>query len=213
MRHLFAILAISLACSTGWAQQTAHNTPAKTEKKPVSYLVKMDVLSPIFRTANVTFEKPLSNVSSLNLGILYQDQSSAVSNAAYLSRFAATAEYKYYMSKTDAPRGFYVGSFLRYQWLKSEDWIWNGIYDQWGNYISTYAYQARELSTIGAGMSVGFQHIFKDKIAIDVYLGPVYNSGDKRIDPSSPYNERPNDVFKPYVGYFMRSGFSVGLVF
>ncbi|MEN9393977.1 MAG: hypothetical protein RL362_198, partial [Bacteroidota bacterium] len=77
MRHLFAILAISLACGASWAQQPTNNNPAKKEKKPISYLLKMDVMSPIFRTANLSFEKPLSNISSLNLGILYQDQSSA----------------------------------------------------------------------------------------------------------------------------------------
>ncbi len=213
MRHLFAILAISLAASTTYGQSNTDKPESKSQKKDISYLVKLDLLSPIFRTAIVSFEKPLSKQSSLHLSGLYQDQSSAVSNAAYLSRFAATAEYRYYMSQTDAPRGFYVGSFIRYQWMKSEDWLWGQYMDPMGNYITTYAYQARELSTIGAGMSVGYQHIFKDKIAIDLFLGPAYNSGDKRIDPTSPYNSRPNDVFKPYVGYFLRTGFSVGLAF
>jgi hypothetical protein len=213
MRHLFAIFAISLATSVAYGQSSTHKSEEQTSKKDISYLIKLNLLSPIVRTAIVSFEKPLSNQSSLHLSGLYQDQSSAVSNAAYLSRFAATAEYRYYMSKTAAPVGFYVGSFLRYQWMKSEDWLWNYYTDPLGNSITTYAYQTRELSTIGAGLSFGYQHIFKDRIAIDLYLGPAYNSGDKRIDPNSPYNSRPNDAFKPYVGYFLRSGFSVGLAF
>ena len=66
--------------------------------------------------------------------------------------FAVTPEFRYYLSeKSYAPTGFYVAPFLQY----SE-------YD--------------DGSELGAGLVIGGQRLFKEKISVDWYFGPSYNS-------------------------------------
>ncbi len=61
-----------------------------------------------------------------------------------------TPEYRYYLQDTPAPEGFYVAPFVRYLALGGED---NGF---------------------GAGVVVGRQFYFKNKITFDIFLGPQY---------------------------------------
>lgn len=195
---------------TGVFAQT-NPTPASAPKKNS---IKLDLISPTMRTFNLNYERVISPYSSWNLGALYTDQSNAITNADYLSRFATTLEYRYYMGKNPAPRGMYLGAFARYQWMKTQSWNYTYLYDQNGILTSSVgSYEEKELNTGGFGINLGYQATFKDKIVVDMYFGPVYNSGDKRISKTSPYGDRPNDVFKPYVGYFLRSGLAVGFMF
>jgi hypothetical protein len=80
-------------------------------------------------------------------------------------------------------------------------------------YMTIYDYNKRNINTGGVGMSFGYQRIFQDKISIDVNFGTIWNSGDTRVSTSEPFVEAPNEAFRPYVGYFVRTGVAVGFLF
>jgi hypothetical protein len=170
-------------------------------------ILKLDISSPIMRTANVSFERILQGRTSFVFGALYTDQSDAITNSASLNRLAITPEYRYYMGRNNAPDGIYISVFARYQNLKVNEIT----YDTTSIYY--YSSNKRSLNTGGLGISLGYQHIFQDKISIDLNFGTVWNSGDKRISTNDPYASAPNDAFLPYVGYFVRTGVAVGFLF
>lgn len=173
-------------------------------------ILKMDITSPIMRTANVTFEHLLKDRTSFALGVLYTDKSDDITNSGSLSRLAITPEYRYYMGRNNAPNGIYISVFARYQNLKVNELTYLG-YDTL-TYISYFNSNKRSLNTGGLGISLGYQRIFQDKISIDINFGTIWNSGDKREDSNS-FIQAPNEAFRPYVGYFVRTGIAVGLMF
>ena len=174
-------------------------------------ILKMDLTSPILRTANLSFEHLLKERTSFVFGALYTDQSDAITNSNSMSRLAITPEYRYYMGKRNAPDGIYISVFARYQNLQVNELNYLGFDTL--TYVSYYSSNKRTLNTGGLGISLGYQHIFQDKISIDLNFGTVWNSGDKRISTNDPYIQAPNDAFLPYVGYFVRTGVAVGFLF
>lgn len=170
-------------------------------------ILKLDVHSPIMRTAIVSYERIINADASWGISLLYTDKSEGITNADYLSRLVVTPEFRYYLSKDAAPAGFYLSGNFRLQRLIAESFEYTGI--------EPFASEVliRSISTVGAGLNLGFQEVFKDRIALEVFMGPCWNSGDKRSGLSRSGNERPNDIFMPYVGYFLRSGVNVGFLF
>ena len=173
-------------------------------------ILKLDISSPIMRTANLSFEHQTKERSSFVLGALYQDQSNGFGNS-YITRAAVTPEFRYYMGKYNAPEGIYLSMFARYQHLEALEQIYMG-YDT-TTYMSLYDYNKHVINTVGVGLSFGYQRICQDKISIDVNFGTIWNSGDKRVSTSAPYVSTPNEAFRPYVGYFVRTGVAVGFLF
>ncbi len=173
-------------------------------------ILKLDISSPIMRTANVSFEHQTQERSSFVLGVLYQDQSDGFASS-YISRVAITPEYRYYMGRYSAPEGIYLSMFARYQYMEALEETYIG-YDPI-TYMSIYEYTKRNINTGGVGMSFGYQRIFQDKISIDVNFGTIWNSGDTRVSTSEPFIQAPNEGFRPYVGYFVRTGVAVGFLF
>lgn len=173
-------------------------------------ILKLDISSPIMRTANVSFEHQTQERSSFVLGVLYQDQSDGFASS-YISRVAITPEYRYYMGRYNAPEGIYLSMFARYQYMEALQETYIG-YDPI-TFLSIYEYSKRNINTGGVGMSFGYQRIFQDKISIDVNFGTIWNSGDTRVSTSEPFIQAPNEAFRPYVGYFVRTGVAVGFLF
>ena len=173
-------------------------------------ILKLDISSPIMRTANVSFEHQTQERSSFVLGVLYQDQSDGFASS-YISRAAITPEYRYYMGRYNAPEGIYLSMFARYQYMEALEETYIG-YDPI-TFMSIYEYTKRNINTGGVGMSFGYQRIFQDKISIDVNFGTIWNSGDTRVSTSEPFIQAPNEAFRPYVGYFVRTGVAVGFLF
>ena len=157
-------------------------------------ILKLDISSPIMRTANVSFEHQTQERSSFVLGVLYQDQSDGFASS-YISRVAITPEYRYYMGRYNAPEGIYLSMFARYQYMEALEETYIG-YDPI-TYMSIYEYTKRNINTGGVGMSFGYQRIFQDKISIDVNFGTIWNSGDTRVSTSEPFIQAPNEGFRP----------------
>lgn len=156
-----------------------------------SSVIKINILSPVVRTLSAFYEKPLSETSSFQLGLQY---TGARLVGIRYSGFAITPEYRFYLSKTtDAPNGFYVAPFLRYQNLTVRDVD-----------LTTSGTDAK-LNTFGGGVLVGRQWLFgrSENVALDLFIGPSYNAGSVNgddIDVSSGFN-----------GFGLRFGLALGL--
>src|SRR5690606_25910137 len=121
--------------------------------------VKINILSPIFRTINLSFEHALSESGSLQLGFYYTGAS--VSDLKY-SGFGITPEYRIYLSETPAIEGVYLAPFLRYQSVSLE--------------VENSGSEA-DFSAFGGGLVIGKQWVFKERITLDIFIGPSYSSG------------------------------------
>ncbi len=171
--------------------------------------IKLDIHSPIARTISLSFERSLGEKYSLGVSAMYTDQSMTFSST-YISRAAVTPEFRYYMGKATSMNGFYLSTFLRYQYMEAFELKY--FYDASTNIYNEY-YDKKHLNTGGIGMALGFHKIFDKHISIDGHLGTIWNTGDQRISYDTPWIQEPNYVFRPYVGYFIKSGVSVGFAF
>lgn len=153
--------------------------------------IKVNIFSPIVRTLNLSYERVLSESSSIQFGFYYTGFSGA---GMQYRGFGITPEYRLYLSESDAPAGFYVAPFLRYQ-----------------NITITVEETDDEgtLSTFGGGLVVGKQWVFKERVTLDLFIGPSYNVGDVETDA----NEDEFDINASFSGFGVRTGLTLGLAF
>lgn len=130
-----------------------------------SNVVKFNILAPIAKTANLQYERAFGD-KSFQLGVFYTAFSPETSK---FNGFGITPEFRFYLSDTDAPQGFYAAPFLRYQSFTIEetdpDFAAKGTF-----------------SAFGGGLILGKQWIFKEKVALDLFIGPSYNSGKVKAE-------------------------------
>ncbi|GGG37748.1 DUF3575 domain-containing protein [Hymenobacter glacieicola] len=170
-------------------------------------IVKVNILSPLVKTGSFFYEHKVSDNSSLQLGGLFTNWT--IDDETKISGFAITPEYRFYLSeKHAAPEGFYVGPFLRYQNLNLKTSSIEYDPNTGEEYTST---DEGTLNTFGGGVVVGRQWVFKERFALDVFLGPSYNGGsittkgstvgDNTLDPG------------PFDGFGLRTGVTFGIAF
>lgn len=161
-----------------------------TSAKAQENVFKINIFSPIVKTFNVSFERKLSATSSFQLGVFYTGYSAGETK---FSGIGVTPEYRFYLSESEAPAGVYVAPFVRYQNFKlTED-----VSDSEGT-----------LSMFGGGLVIGKQWIFKEKISLDIFLGPQYTTGDVKVTSGSDTFD--TDVFD---GFGIRTGLTLGFAF
>jgi hypothetical protein len=153
-------------------------------------VVKINIFSPIVKTFNLSYERKISATSSFQLGGFYTGYSTG---GTKFSGFGVTPEYRFYLSESEAPAGVYVAPFLRYQNFKlTED-----EFDSEGT-----------LSMFGGGLVIGKQWIFKEKISLDIFIGPQYSAGDVKVESGADTFD--TDVFD---GFGIRTGLTLGFAF
>ncbi len=81
-----------------------------------SNVFKVNIISPVFKTASVFFERAINEESSLQLGFFYTGYTG---DDTKFRGFGITPEYRFYLSESAAPAGVYVAPFLRYQNFES----------------------------------------------------------------------------------------------
>jgi hypothetical protein len=154
-------------------------------------VVKINILSPIVKTLNMSYERAINENSSFQLGFFYTGWSNDLTK---FSGFGITPEYRFYLSETPAPQGVYVAPFLRYQKFNVSD---KEISDS-----------EADFSAIGGGVVIGKQWVFKEKITLDIFLGPAYTSG--KVSGESGDSSFDTDVFD---GFGLRTGINFGFKF
>ncbi len=66
---------------------------------------KINILSPVFQTLNLSYERKLSATGSFQLGFFYTGYNSGGST---FRGIGITPEYRFYLTETEAPNGEYV---------------------------------------------------------------------------------------------------------
>lgn len=154
-------------------------------------VLKINILSPIVKTANLSFEQAISTTSSIQLGFFYTGWSNDLTK---FSGFGITPEYRFYLSDTESPEGVYAAPFLRYQKFRLTD---KEIPDNKADY-----------SSFGGGLVLGKQWVFKEKITLDIFLGPAYYTG--KISGESGGSDFDTEAFD---GFTLRTGINFGFKF
>jgi hypothetical protein len=162
-----------------------------------SNAIKANIFSPIVRTGSFFFEHKVSDNNSAQLGFFFTGFS--VSDTKF-SGFGLTPEYRFYLSG-EAMDGFYVGPYLRYQNFTITD------------DMTAYGGSKSEasLSTIGGGVSLGRQWMFKNRFTLDPFLGLGYSAGSLKAKGSA--NEEEFSGVGNFKGFGLRTGLTVGIAF
>ncbi len=157
-RLKFLTVLILLAFSTSTFAQ------GNTEKKNI---IKINLLSPIVCTASLFYEKVVSQNSSVMLGFYY---TGFKSGNTQLSGFGLTPAYRFYVSKKyQAPAGFYVSPYLRYQQFLLIETLYN--YNNKSNYQTKDTFRS-----IGGGIELGYQWIFRNIVTLNIFGGIGYSA-------------------------------------
>lgn len=164
--------------------------------------LKVNLLSPLFKTGSFFYEHKLNDASSLQLGALFTHWGLGDTN---ISGFAITPEYRRYLSnEKSAMEGFYVAPFVRYQNL--------GLSLQTTADDGTEATAKAVLNTIGGGVVVGHQWVFRQRITLDTFFGPSYNSNFTKLKASGSEGSASFDVGS-FQGFSLRTGVTLGVAF
>ncbi|GAA4037430.1 hypothetical protein GCM10022409_23060 [Hymenobacter glaciei] len=164
--------------------------------------LKVNLLSPLFKTGSFFYEHKLNDASSLQLGGLFTYWGLGDTK---ISGFAITPEYRRYLSnETQAIEGFYVAPFLRYQNL--------GLSMQTTTFDGTQATAKATLNTIGGGVVVGHQWIYRQRVTLDTFFGPSYNSNFTELKTSGGESADSFDVGS-FKGFSLRTGITLGVAF
>ena len=162
----------------------------QAQKTSLNTNFKLNLFSPIARSASGFVEKKISQASTVQLGFFYTGFSGS---DVTLRGYGLTPEFRYYVGKKEAMNGFYLGPFLRYQQFKLNDKQDN----------------AGKLSTYGGGFLIGNQWIFSRKVTLDAFIGPSYNHGDVKVTAGQDEFNLPGGVNS----FGVRTGVSIGIAF
>lgn len=171
-------------------QAVAQSDTAETPKN----LIKVNLLSPVVRTGSFFYERILNDKSSLQLGFFYTGTSFA---GTQFRGIGITPEYRFYLSESkQAPAGFFIAPFVRYQNLNLSDKDDTSI-------SATY-------SSFGGGVCVGNQWLFKNQVSLELFGGPSFNA----TSFAGKNGATEDDFFLTNFGYFsFRFGVALGFAF
>ncbi len=161
--------------------------------KAQSNVVKLNLFSPIVKTVSVFYENAFAEDKSAQLGFFYTGTS--IGDTKFTG-FGITPELRFYLGSTAAPEGFFVAPFVRYQNFDLTEEITDS---------------KATLSNIGGGLLIGKQWLFKEKIALDAFIGPSYVSGSVKVKTTGT----DEGVFETGVldGFGVRAGLAIGIAF
>ena len=155
-----------------------------------SNALKINLLSPIVKTFNFQFERVISETGSLQIGFFYTGYSP---EGISFNGFGVTPEYRVYLGDDAAPDGFFVAPFFRYQTFNMKD---------------ADSGDEGTFSSLGGGVIVGRQWIFKEVVTFEAFLGPKYSSGN--VEVTSGTDTFDTGVFD---GFGLRAGITLGFAF
>lgn len=157
-----------------------------------SSVVKINIFSPVVRTFNVAYEQAINESGSFQLGFFYTGYKKSGTG---FSGFGITPEYRFYLSDSPAPDGFYAAPFVRYMSFSLTESSTNDEAD---------------FSAFGGGLVIGRQWIFKKRISLDIFIGPAYYSGNVKAKDGASASEFNVDAFN---GFGVRTGLTFGIAF
>jgi hypothetical protein len=167
--------------------------------------IKINILSPVVKTFSVFFEHGMNEKSSIQLGFFYTGFK--ISDTKF-SGFGITPEYRFHPSG-DGLAGFYVAPFIRYQNFNLTSESETEVYDSNTGYYSLVTTTDKAtLSSFGGGVLAGYQWLFGDVVSLDLFLGPMYNSGTVKVTEGAD-----NFSTGGFDGFTLRAGVTLGVAF
>lgn len=153
-------------------------------------VVKANLLSPLVRTGSFFVEHQLNENSSLQLGLLYTGKTW---DDTKIRGWGITPEYRFYLSDSPAPEGFFLASYARYLHFNLE----NEVKDK------------AKMNGLGAGLIIGQQYIFKERVSFEWFFGPGYTNINLDVDSDT------KDDFETgsWDGFTLRAGITLGIAF
>ncbi len=164
--------------------------------------LKVNLISPLFKTGSFFYEHQLNDASSLQLGGLFTYWGIGDTK---ISGFAITPEYRRYLSDNQpAMAGFYVAPFVRYQQL--------GLSVTDTQDDGTAVTAKATLNTLGGGVVVGHQWVFQKRVTLDTFFGPSYNRNFTKLNASNDDGSASFDAGS-FQGFSIRTGITLGVAF
>jgi hypothetical protein len=190
---------------------------------------KMNLLSPIFNTVNISYQRLVTPEKSLQVGFSYmnfndfldEEDRIDVDETNKITGYNVIAEYRVNFTGYGL-NGFYAGPFLRYL-----NYTRDYKYSYYNSSPASVYKQTSKYQSMGLGFILGKQFLIKNIFTIDLFAGPVYQvllenkqSRSGNMQNSSYYSRYdagaylgqviPNNYLK---GYSLRAGFNIGLAF
>ena len=160
----------------------------KSIAQEASNTVKINPISALLRTGSVFYEHKLSEKTSVQLGAAFTGLKLGDTK---FTGFSVTPEYRFY-PKASALSGVYLGPYARYQNFTVKDDTNTGSY-----------------SSIGGGVVIGRQWVYKSGFVLDLFFGPSYNAGKVKADDGSDEPEVSGSID----GFGIRTGILIGFGF
>ena len=177
------VLLLFLLCFFGVSLAMAQNTEEATKKN----IIKLNYLSPLAGTFNMSYERVIASKKSVQLGVFLTERSGRTS-------FGITPEVRFYLSDNKpAPRGFFVAPYLRYQYIDRSQVSVND-----------------KISVFTSGFVLGGQWLFSKKFSFEVFGGVCYNI---RREHGNSASNGFNLDFIPNNGFGVRFGTTFGIAF
>ncbi|WP_018615272.1 DUF3575 domain-containing protein [Segetibacter koreensis] len=193
---------VAIACLLIATQSVNAQNEAKTisidQKKNV---FKVNLTSLIFKNLSFQYERVVAKKTSVALGLsvmpktglpfasTVKDKWGGNADAAraidqtQLSNFSITPEVRFYLGKKQAPTGFYIAPFGRYNQLRF-DQIYT--FTPSDNTLHT-ANVKGTLNNIGGGILIGSQWNLSKSMTLDWWIaGPIYGSSNGKLSGTDP---------------------------
>lgn len=160
-------------------------------------LLKTSLTAPLIRTYTLAYERMLNDEMSLQLGFGYFGGWKL--GDSKIDGFNLTPEFRYFLSeKKVAPSGGFVAPFLRYGSTGIES-----------GEEGTEDYAKAGMTTIGGGVLIGVQRLFKETVSLEAFIGPAYYNSNLDIQ-SGAEEEFSTNLLD---GFSVRLGATLGIAF
>lgn len=183
------------------------STLAQNEMMP-KRSIKLNMLSPVMSTLNLAFETQTADDYSIQFGVAFMNHPTYANTDGVTRALFLTPEFRYKLA--DTKQGYvFIGVFGRYINMK---------YEQSETHFLITSKSTSHYESVGGGIIVGQKLIYKNRVALEFFGGPVYsgiissrndffNKADKdiTIDQDIPYTLLRR--------YGVRAGFTVGWLF
>jgi hypothetical protein len=182
MKNL-VVLALFLAVVGGVKAQDAGRSNA----------IKLNPLSLVLATGNISYERAIASNKSLQLGAFYS--SFGLAGLKYTG-YGITPEFRlYFAGQKEALNGVYVAPFARYQSFSLVE--------------KEYVDNKTSFTTIGGGATIGWQKMWGSGFVLDLFAGPSYSSATFKNEG----DEENFNVKGGFSGFGVRTGLTLGFGF
>jgi hypothetical protein len=126
--------------------------------------IKLNMLSPVMSTLNIAIETQTADDYTVQLGFAYMNHPTYANTNGLTKAFFLTPELRYQLGETKNGYAF-IGVFGRYN---------NMEYTESERKFLVTRKATSNYQSIGGGIVIGQKLMYKSRVAIELFAGPVY---------------------------------------